>query len=529
MGPDDRSPLSEAFFDLAQDWPGPYPAGVIGWLGDFFRLWWGLLYWNARKSRFRLRPARVRCPCQNPSDSGRGGETGCDAAHAWRRPERFRRVCPLLAATPDGLRCSVDTPNVRPFWGRAAAFYLGGALGLYLLVAVLAFAGLRLVGYRVSLLATAWPPDWHELRIARSDYFVAKAQRALDGHRISEAILSLEIAYHTNPANYAVGLQLAQLISIGQPDVAERLFILLMREHPAQRATTAEAWLRFLLVQGRFTDAAQLAARMTLEVPAQRPAWLHALFLTTRFAHDDGPLRELVGQQAHPLQPIDIALINSELMIREGRGLALLPGLTTPLPESAGTYGPYYQVTRLVALGRTQDALSMFEHYRAAGRLVDADAYRLQLVLFAALGRDDVLRQRLETGTINDRELELICADLVRHPDPKVLAALGPCIQRSRLPPGTATYAACTAYFVACGVAGDTERMQAAAAMLNAISGSTMTRLDAVEAFFRDRSSGRRVETILPSLPALSVDLIYALYEAYPPPAPVTSSKAVHP
>ena len=85
---------------------------MIGWLGDFLRFWWGLLYWNTRKGLFRLNRDQASCPCQNPSDSGRARETGCDAAHYWHQPARFRRVCPLLVETPDGLRCSVDTRDV---------------------------------------------------------------------------------------------------------------------------------------------------------------------------------------------------------------------------------------------------------------------------------------------------------------------------------------------------------------------------------------------------------------------------------
>lgn len=34
--------------------------GVIGWLGDFFRLWWALLYWNIRKRHSRLRRLGTR-------------------------------------------------------------------------------------------------------------------------------------------------------------------------------------------------------------------------------------------------------------------------------------------------------------------------------------------------------------------------------------------------------------------------------------------------------------------------------------
>ena len=90
--------------------------------------------------------------------AGRAGVTGCDAAHYWHQPARFRRLCPLLIETPDGLRCSVDTKDVRPFWRRAAAYYLGAAGGIYLAGLILAFVFLRIIGYPLSPLTLAWPP-----------------------------------------------------------------------------------------------------------------------------------------------------------------------------------------------------------------------------------------------------------------------------------------------------------------------------------------------------------------------------------
>ncbi|MDD2763934.1 MAG: hypothetical protein PHE83_08190 [Opitutaceae bacterium] len=498
---------------------------MTGWLGDFFRFWWGLLYWNTRKSYFRLRRGRAPCPCQNPSDSGRGRETGCEAAHYWHRSSRFRRVCPLLVETPDGPRCSADAKDVRPFWRRAAAYYLGAAAGIYLAGVLIAFVFLRVIGYPLAPLTLVWPPRWHELRLARSEYFVAKAQRALTANRISEAILSLDIAFHNNPRNYGIGLQLAQLLSLGQPELADRIFALLMRDHPAQRAITAEAWLRLLLVHGRFARSSELAVARLLDEPSQRPAWLHVLFFVTRHTGDDAPLRDLVARQATRLEPIYVALINSELLIRQGLGSKLLPGLMTPLPPAAGSYGPYFQVSRLTALGHHAEALALLDRYAAAKRLPEADEFQLRLDTLAALGRDDLLRTRLGQGTINARELEFISINLVRHPDAGVLAALTQSLQRSKLPGDPQAYAARTAYFVACGTMDDWDKLHLAADMLKEISGSRMFKLETIETYFKDRSPSKRIESILPMLPALSLNMIYALYDRYEPPAPTVAVK----
>ena len=116
---------------------------MTGRFADLFRLVWALLYWNTRKSWFQLRRGRSPCPCQSPSDSGRAYETACVACLSWNEPARFRRDCPLLVSTPQGLRCSVNTADVRPFWRRAFFFYGGGLATLYLTAALTVFIFLR--------------------------------------------------------------------------------------------------------------------------------------------------------------------------------------------------------------------------------------------------------------------------------------------------------------------------------------------------------------------------------------------------
>jgi hypothetical protein len=487
---------------------------VIGWLGDILRFWWGLLYWNTRKSFFRLRRDRARCACQNPSDSGRAGETGCDAAAGWHHPARFRRVCPLLVATPAGLRCSADAKDVRPFWLRAAAYCLGAMAGIYLAVALGAFVCFRLIGYPLSPLTLVWPPRWHELHLARSEYFMTKARRALDAHRVNEAILSLDLAFRNNPRNYEAGFQFAQLTSPGQPELADPVFALLMRDHPDRRATTSEAWFRFLLAHGRFARVADLASGRLRDDAQQRHVWLHALFFATRHTGDDQSLRALVAKPPAGFESIYVALINSELFIRQGQGLQLLPGLTAELPAAAGFYGPYYQVSRLCTLGRYTEALAVLNRYAATKRLPEADEFQLRLEVMAGLGRQDLLRARLDQAPINARELELVSVHLVRHPDSAALAALGKCLERSRLPADASTFPAYTAFFVACGVSGDWDQMHATGVRLKEIAGSSMPRLEAIEAFFRQKPSSG-IENILPMLPALPLDLIYALFDRY--------------
>ena len=162
------------------------------WIADRGRLLTGLLSLNFRKTLFRLAPKKFGCPCQNPSDSGRAMQTSCDAMLSWSRPIRFRRLCPLLRQNPAGeWRCSVDTADVRPFWGRAFAYLGGGIAGLYLAAALAAFLFLRIVGYPVTIPAVAWPPAWHQIDRARAQYFTAKAEAALRENNSVAAMMAL--------------------------------------------------------------------------------------------------------------------------------------------------------------------------------------------------------------------------------------------------------------------------------------------------------------------------------------------------
>ena len=333
-------------------------------------------------------------------------------------------------------------------------------------------------------------------------------------HQVREAILSLDIAFRDNPGNYDAGFQLAQLTSIGQPEFADPIFAALIRDFPGRRADTSEAWLRSLLVHGSLARAADLAASRVADDAPRRPSWLHALFNSTRHCGDDQPLRDLVVRQASRLDPIDVALINSELLIRQGHGMDLLPGLTAELPPSAGAYAPFFQVSRLDELGRHAEALALLNRYVAAQRIAEGDEFQLRLNIMASLGRQDLLRARLAQAPINARELELISIHLVRHPDPVALAGLGACLRRSNLRPDNSTYAGYTAFLVACGASNDSNQMHAAADAIRQIAGTQPARFDALDAFFRQKSDAR-IETILPLLPALSLDLIYALYDRY--------------
>ena len=255
------------------------PHATLGWLNDTGRLYWGFLELNLRKTLFRRGRGRVRCPCQNPSDSGRAFETSCDAVTPWSKPERFRRLCPLLRKAPDGRwMCSVDTAAVRPFWGRAFATAARTAAVAYLCATLLAFLLFRVVGYPVAYRAVAWPPAWHEIGKARAQFFLKKAARDFRDNKPGPAMMALSQGYELDPENYDAGLTLARLSQSAWGDLSNRVYQRLLHDHPEKAAQTAAFWYAALLVRGDFQTISLLAADRVNE----GPAWLNALLFASR-------------------------------------------------------------------------------------------------------------------------------------------------------------------------------------------------------------------------------------------------------
>ena len=482
---------------------------MSSWLADFFNFWWGLVYWNIRKSWFRS--GRSRCPCQSRSDSGRAMETVCEAAAMWNRPARFQRVCPLLIQLPHGLRCSVNTEQVRPFWGRAAAYFGGAFAGLALLAVLTVFTGMRMIGYQVSLGTLAWPPAWHHLAEVRSRFFIDKARQAFAGGNPAEGLSALTYAYSLDPANYQAGVDLASLLVISRQDAqADAVYAALMHDHVEQRNLTAELWFRSMIARGSFPSIIDLSVQMLQEDAAHRGAWMQALLFGSRQANTLDPLRKLMAGP-HTLPAPYYEILEGEIAIRVGQNPSTVPVLVKLRTELPEPFVGYYQIDRLVALGFAKEANGLLQRY--APSLGQADTFALQLKVITALGQTQPLIDQLNHDKLNDHAVELISAQLIRHPDPLVLNALLGAVDRSNLPRNVQTKAAFDALFCACGVAGDWQHLRQTANILKEISGGHFATLDNVESFFRGESATMHIETVLPVLQPLSVDVMYALYE----------------
>lgn len=490
---------------------------MIGWIGDFFRFWWALFYWNSRKGWFRLSGAhRDDCPCQNQSDSGLARESRCEAVTQWDKPARFRRVCPLLVETPEGLRCGVEAEGVRPFWGRAVAYAGGAVLALYLVGTTAAYVALRAANYDISYLVVAWPPRWSELRGAQERLYAARAQSALARGNYQEAILSLEIVCQLNPRNYSAGLALAGLTQVAaQPMVSEHIYERLMRDVPEQRVQTAQIWFRTLLARAHYGKIIPLAATMLSEDPEQRGAWLNALLFAASQSRDRAQLSLVLQQNPH-LPEWCTEIINLEQALLDHRLDSALPGLTRIHRQPPSTYLPYYQAERLLQHGRADLADTLLTAY--GSRLPADEAAFLRLRIYRAMGWNALIGAEHDTllqYPMNQRLAAKFCAHLITNPEPGILAryldrfaAQGPALSADTIPLYHAGY-------LAAALAGDTVRADRIRGDITRFTASDARVLDGLAGLLRGGRTDPRLARILPLVP-LPTEVLYAILERSP-------------
>lgn len=493
---------------------------MTGWIADFFLFWWALLYWNARKTWFRLRgPTRDSCPCQVFSDSGHAYDSRCSAIESWRNPARFRRVCPLLTETKDGWRCGVDAERVRPFWGRAAAFIGAAALVCYLGGTLAVYGFLRSAHYETSYLTIAWPPLWPELRGSQEKLYAARAQKALVSGNYAEAILSLQMVCQINPRNYAAGITLASLAQVsGQPYVAEHIYSRLMHEVPEQRPATAQVWVRALLARADYAQIKPLATAMLTEDSSRREAWLHALLFSARQTSDLAALEAVAnGPAGLPDWCMDLTRI--ELLLLQRRTDQALPQLVRVQGRPGSPYLPYYQASRLMDLERYEQAGELIDAY--GSRLPVEEAAFLRLRLFATKKWTALMGPEYEnllSYPMTPRLAAQFCAWFIQSPDPAAFARYAERFRRHGPPVTAETLPLYHANYFAAVACGDTARAEQTAAAITSFTAANARAVRAVAELLAKGGNHAQVSQLLPLVP-MPVEVIYAILER-PAPTP---------
>lgn len=489
---------------------------MLGRIADFFRFWWCLFYWNGRKTAFRWRRGKGRCPCQDPSDSGKALETRCEASAGWSEPARFRRICPLLTATPEGWRCSASASSVKPFWARAFGYSSIAALGTYLVVTFLLFVLFLAVGYPVGYWSVAWPPRWHQIPPARAVYFQNRADDAFARGDIREELLSLSVAYSLDRSRYPTGLELAQKWQLsGQPTLADQIYQQLLLDHPDRRQQTAQSWLRALLLRCDFQQIQRLATdEIALSPDGGEGAWVRALLVASRYTGDEQLLTRLTELQHLP--PPLRQLLKAELHLRRGNRELALPLLTAPQGTAVFPYLAYHQAEQLIRLGELTEALLLLDRYQ--GKIGMMEEASLRMSIFHRQGWKTLFEwesDRLLAAGLSPKLVEFAAAFCIRHPGSGLLEKLLTAQRQSKEPPEMELLGA---LFVATGAAGAWTDLHAVRASIEEGFGRDYAALDGFVRFFQESSQhgGDAIRHHLSVLP-LPVEVLYSLLEAYAP------------
>ena len=490
---------------------------MAGWFGDLGRLYWGLLYWNARKTLFRIAGARGQAPCQHPSDSGAAGVTGCEACAAWSSRARFKRLCPLIASGPDGRRvCGVAAADVRPFWGRAAAVLGISAAALACAAVAAAFAGFRAVGYRVPLRAVAWPPAWHEVRQARADYYYRLAVHAFGSGDIRGSYLALNQAYALDPRNFAADRLLAQLSQIGNPDFSDSVYSRLVAEDLEHREDDGQLWVRALIERGDFPGVALLSARMLEGGARHGSAWAQALLFAERMTGDPTAVDRLIATNRSFPEGVSSALaLAVSLRGADTASQAALVRLHMGTATSA--FDVYYSLVRLNELGSWSEVASLAEG--PSGTALDPyDREAVKLDAYASLGWDVLVRREIaslvERGP-GSTVASLVAAHLVRCPDPGTAEYAFQQLDLHPLAAAPESSGARLALLCAAGVNGLGERMRQQGEAEGRIVGGSFPAWLRVRDFFEGGTRGANPSAILPAVGSVPLDTLYAVYDHY--------------
>lgn len=261
---------------------------------DWLRIWPEFVRLNlahalhARRLRALAPSARKAPPpahCQSASDSGRAGETHCEACLRLDRSARYKFVCPALLVRPDGAFCSLDSAAIRPRWGRMLAALLmpPGALFLGAGLAVWVFLRHASGMEGVGLADVLWPPRWTLVTEHRRERFRLQALAALAAGDPANARVALFSAAQTGMGGARENLTLARLATLGgYHSLADQIHAANAVAHPDRGAELAIAWHDDLLISHRPRALARLALAQLARPDAAREPWLRAFFESIR-------------------------------------------------------------------------------------------------------------------------------------------------------------------------------------------------------------------------------------------------------
>ncbi len=392
---------------------------MAGAATDAARTAFGFIYWNARKHAYVRRGRQGRCPCQNPSDDSIPGHVRCNAVLLWHSPERFQRVCPLLVRADNGWCCKVSSQGVRPFWGRAAAWYGGTLLAVYVAAVLTVTVFLRVAsGVPVAPWDIAWPGRWSQVRNAQADQLYQRALQAMAAGRPREALLALSSARQRSPHHLPAGLMLAQVTMYqGSAAFSDSMFEELLRQHPQDTARISVVDHATLLSLDRLDRLAEFALGRALAEDGHTALWVQSLLAALRAGPDTADFLTRHIAEVRRLAPHAQVLLEAERALAERNLGEAIVRLREPFK---GALNPIYmreQIERLAALGSPQDAQVLLDFY---GPLLGAFEHQLTQFALESINHDTwgarASLRRLLREPLGPDQIQRLATRLAQYP-----------------------------------------------------------------------------------------------------------------
>ena len=304
---------------------------VAGGVADAIRLLIDGAWLNLRKTHYRWYGGR--CPCQCPSDSGRGHETQCEVAGCYHNPIRLRFVCPLLEIRDGSARCSVDSTQVRPFWSRVIlvgtlAIVTTYGLGVGAVYSLLRYRGLDRLGWS----DVAWPPRWPTIAALQSDRYFELMRSSIRRGDFATAGLALSSAFLNDPENFSAGLALMHLREQSRQFAAtDQLYRAMLQRFPDHQTRITLTYHDCLMASSRLNTLVDLAWEQIRLGREENTAWLQPLLLGLRLSRGEqefvdsnwaeivqlpSPLRDFLLEW-HPSPDVDPATVAPRLTALE--------------------------------------------------------------------------------------------------------------------------------------------------------------------------------------------------------------------
>ncbi len=392
------------------------------------------------------------------------------------------------------------------------AYYLAALAGLYVMGTLAVFSFMRVSGFAIPYHNVAWPPAWRQFDELRSRHYFMQGQAALAAGRITEARMSFGLAFQYNPRDFEIAFSLAQLAQSGEGGLSDRIYGDLLARYPEKAVEIARIWGRGILCRGDFARLARLAGERLRAEPSVNAGWLHALLFSARKL---GHPALLASELKNPgLSSETRALLQLEMTALSGDVAGVATALAAPLTDSASVYARHFQIDFLVRTAAPRRGLELLAQY--GEKLPPNERVTLSLDALAQLKASEELhRQVAALMRANPRPqlYEILAVHLIRHPDKRLLQEVCAGFETGAWAESADAMPANAALLCAAVVARQGELVARLSERFRRVTGTKANLLREAESAVAAESERRLLRRLLPALPMLPLETVYAIFE----------------